>query len=145
MKVHCLHQSQLDGDLYVLRVNKTPLTILYGSITRQSSLLRYLPRNYSDFVANKPIEDSTEINQGEPQQKLKRAKHDSLTDAMETLTTLTTCPEDHVPWKHQSKFTLDDQAIISSNSLMHNVEDHIFFTSKFPVRMQLKTLNVVTL
>lgn len=50
-------------------------------------------------------------------------EEEGLNDAMESLTTLTTCPEDHVPWKHQSKFNQDDQAIIGKNSLMHNIED----------------------
>ena len=61
------------------------------------------------------------------------------------MTTFTTCPEDHVAWQHQSKYTQDDQAIIERNSLMQNIKDDIFFTEKFPVRMQLKQLNVTKL
>jgi len=51
---------------------------------------------------------------------------------------LTTCPEDHVAWAHDSKFNEDDQAIIARNSLMHNIGDEIFFTEKFPMRLELK-------
>ena len=47
MKVHCLSQSQMDGDLYLLQPKKYPLNLLYGQITRNSSILRYLPTNYS--------------------------------------------------------------------------------------------------
>jgi Cft2 family RNA processing exonuclease len=66
-----------------------------------------------------------------------------LNDAMEELTTLT--QDDHMAWQHKSKYSEDDQAIIDRNSLMHNVKDEIYFTEKFPVRMQLKQLNVVNL
>lgn len=77
--------------------------------------------------------------------KLAEEDNGLLSDAMEQMTTLTTCPEDHVPWGHQSKFSSDDQAIISKNSLMHNIGDDIFFTEKFPIRMHLKQLNVISL
>lgn len=50
MKVHTLSQSQVDGDLYVMQLNKHPLTLLYGQITANSSLLRYLPRNYEEYA-----------------------------------------------------------------------------------------------
>lgn len=82
MKVHTLHQSQQDSDLYILRVDKTPLTILYGQISLTSSLLRYLPKDYSDFGSN-----SSEQFKGNdvPMKRAKVKEDDSgqLTDAME--------------------------------------------------------------
>ena len=30
MKVHTLHQSQYDGDLYLVQMEKCPINILYG-------------------------------------------------------------------------------------------------------------------
>lgn len=53
MKVHTLHQSQIDGDLHLLQLQKCPLNILFGQISRTSSLLHYLPRHY-------PSQDGTE-------------------------------------------------------------------------------------
>ena len=40
---------------------------------------------------------------------------------------------------------MDDQSIIAKNRLMEIVEDEIFFTSKFPIRMDLKQINVVAI
>ena len=48
MKLHTLGQSQVDGDLHLLQLKKNPFNILYGSIAKTSSLLRYLPRHYSE-------------------------------------------------------------------------------------------------
>ena len=74
---------------------------------------------------------------------LKRSKMED--EVSETQTTLTTCPEDHIAWTHQSRFNEDDQAIIDRSSLMHNIKDDIFFTERFPIRLELKQLNVVKL
>ena len=54
MKVFTLSQSQIDGDLYVLKTEKTPLTIMFGQITKTSSILKYLPRDFNDFGNSKP-------------------------------------------------------------------------------------------
>ena len=38
---------------------------------------------------------------------------------------------------------INDDQIISNNNLMEKIGEDIFFTPKFPVRMDLKQLNVV--
>lgn len=40
---------------------------------------------------------------------------------------------------------MDDQSLIAKNQLMTVIEDEIFFTSKFPIRMDLKQINVVSI
>ena len=50
-----------------------------------------------------------------------------------------------MPINSNSKYTPDDQAIIARNSLMTSIQDEIFFGAKFPMRLQLKPLNVVKL
>ena len=49
MDCHTISQCHLDGDLYALRCKKFPFNILYGTIAKHSSLLRYLPKNYYEF------------------------------------------------------------------------------------------------
>lgn len=54
MKLSCIDQSVSDGDCYLLNVANR--IVLFGSLLRQSSLLRYLP-GYFDFV-----DDSSKIH-----------------------------------------------------------------------------------
>jgi len=82
MNLHTISQSQLDGDLYIMQIKKCPLTILYGQITKTSSILRYLPKNYSNFQkamhsnSNEDIENSgiqnEEMKSGQEEKSLKR-------------------------------------------------------------------------
>jgi hypothetical protein len=54
----------------------------------------------------KPVISSTNLLKS----NFKRTKKEE--EVSDTHTTLTTCPEDHVIWAHDSKYTEDDQAII---------------------------------
>jgi hypothetical protein len=47
MKLSCVDQSRADGDCYLLSIQNR--VVLFGSLLRQSSLLRYLP-GYFDFT-----------------------------------------------------------------------------------------------
>ena len=77
MKLSCIDQSVADGDCYLLsvaNVSVPPLTpqrvVLFGSLMRQSSLLRYLP-GYFDFV-----DDSTKVSSELSPKAQKRLKQE---------------------------------------------------------------------
>jgi hypothetical protein len=73
----------------------------------------------------------------------KRAKITDTSESMANESMTTGCFEDNL--NKNSKITMDDQSIIAKNQLMTVIEDEIFFTSKFPIRMDLKHINVVSI
>lgn len=50
MKLSCVDQSEIDGDCYLLSVANR--VIMYGSILRMQSLLRFLPP-YFEYTDDK--------------------------------------------------------------------------------------------
>lgn len=102
MKVHTIYQSQIDGDLYVLESEKLSINILYGSITKTSSLLKYLPKNYDDFQnclqPSFSVPEKKEDINGLKRQKVIENQISFKTDLMKPLNDysfLGVCCEDH--------------------------------------------------
>jgi hypothetical protein len=138
MECFTVSQCHLDGDLYVLKSKKLPFNFMYGTIAKHSSILRYLPRNFDDFKTG---------SKSEPEKDdLKRQKQieKEIIFKKQILKPLNQincgCYEENVPMEN---LDLQDENIIEKNSLMEKIGEEIFFTSRFPLRMDLKPLNVI--
>ena len=136
MDCHTISQCHLDGDLYVLKCKKLPFNFLYGTIAKNSSILRYLPKNYYDF------EKGPEKTDQKDEMKRQKIIEKDIVFNKELLQPINDCGcfEQNVP---MDNLDINDDQIISNNNLMEKIGEDIFFTPKFPVRMDLKQLNVV--
>lgn len=119
------------------------MTVLYGQITKNSSILKYLPVNYEQYENTLKKTGATQQNANLDGGSNKRAKITDTAESLANESMTTGCFEDNL--NKNSKITMDDQSLIAKNQLMTVIEDEIFFTSKFPIRMDLKQINVVSI
>jgi hypothetical protein len=107
--------------------------------------LKYLPVNYHQYENTLEKTGATQQNAAADMDggANKRAKITDAAESMANESMTTGCFEDNL--NKNSKITMDDQSLIAKNQLMTVIDDEIFFTSKFPIRMDLKQINVVSI